>query len=74
MNRLYPSFNEMKLKLFSDQRIIIENFKELKDLNEGLIIVDQYFIYGTFLKISKMDPSKMEIYGTIKEIKIIQEK
>lgn len=68
MNQLLGDFQEIKLRLFSDRRIIIENYKKLKDINNDIIVIDNYIIVGNFLKIRKMDPMMIEIYGEINEI------
>lgn len=71
MNKLMPEFSEIKLKLYQNQRILIENYRILKDIAEDMIIVDNYCIVGTFLKITKMNDNTMEIYGKVKEIIVI---
>lgn len=71
MNKLMPEFTEIRLKLYQNQRILIENYRKLKDLSEDMIVVDNYCITGTFLKITKMNDFTMEIYGKIKEIIVI---
>lgn len=58
----------IKLSIYSDQRIIIENYGKLMDLNEDLIKVDIYTILGTFLKINQMDSYMIEIIGTISQV------
>lgn len=61
-------FNQIKLSIFNNQRIIIENYNELLDIGEELISVDIYTISGNFLKITKMDNYMMEIQGIIRQI------
>lgn len=68
MNPLLEDFQEIKLRLFSDRRIIIENYKKLKDINNDSIVIDNYVIVGNFLKVRKMDPMIIEIQGEINEI------
>lgn len=63
-------FNQLKLSIFSNNRIVIENYNELIDINEEEITVDRYQILGTFLKITKMDNFFIEIEGTIRQIVI----
>jgi hypothetical protein len=58
----------IKLSIYSDQRIIIENYGKLMDLNEDLIKVDIYTILGTFLKINQMDSYMIEVIGTISQV------
>lgn len=64
--------NKIKLTLYKNEKIIIENYRELKDITEEFIIVDFYQIVGTFLKIKRMDNYMIEIYGKISQIKIIK--
>ena len=71
MKKLMPEFKEIRLRLYKNERIVIENYHELKDLAEDVIAVDNYIIIGAFLKISKMNASAMEIYGKIKEIILV---
>jgi hypothetical protein len=70
MNQVLGDFKEIRLRLFSDRRIIIENYQELKDIGNDTIVIDNYIITGNFLKISKMDPMMIEIYRDINEILI----
>ena len=63
--------SKIKLTIYKDEKIIIENYQELKDINEEYIIVDLYRIAGTFLKIKKMDNYMIEITGTMSAINII---
>ncbi|HOA64120.1 MAG: hypothetical protein GX203_05630 [Acholeplasmataceae bacterium] len=61
-------FNQLKLSIYEDKRIIIENYQELIDITEEQITVDYYTIVGTFLKITTMDDYFMEIKGTVRQI------
>lgn len=70
MKALLGDFQEIKLRLFSDRRIIIENYNQLKDIKDDSIIIDNYIIVGNFLKLRKMDPMMIEIQGEIHEILI----
>lgn len=63
---------DLKLKLFENEKIIIDNYQKLHDFQKDYLIVDQYLIKGDFLKISKMDEMTVEIYGKIKEIKVLE--
>jgi len=62
--------NKIKLSLYKDEKIIIENYNELKDISENTIFVDIYKIGGQFLKIKRMDNYMIEISGSISGIKI----
>lgn len=63
---------EIKITLHSDNHIIIRNFNELKDINDDYILIDNYLLIGKLLKITVLDESYIEVYGKIKEIKIIK--
>jgi hypothetical protein len=66
-------FNEeIKIVLYSDKRIVIRNFKELKDINDDYILIDMYLFIGKLLKITILDEGYVEIYGKINEIKVIE--
>ena len=65
-------FNEeVKVILDSNKHVIIKNFKELKSINDDYILVDNYLLIGSLLKITILDESYIEVYGKITEIKII---
>lgn len=65
-------FNEeVKVILDSNKHVIIKNFKELKSINDDYILVDNYLLIGSLLKITILDESYIEVYGKITEIKIV---
>ena len=64
--------DEIKVVLYSDKRIVIRNFKELKDINDDYILIDSYLFIGKLLKITILDEGYVEIYGKISEIKVIE--
>jgi hypothetical protein len=64
--------DEIKIVLYSDKRIVIRNFKELKDINDDYILIDMYLFIGKLLKITILDEGYVEIYGKINEIKVIE--
>ena len=65
-------FNEeVKVILNSNKHVIIRNFKELKSINDDYILVDNYLLIGSLLKITILDESYIEVYGKITEIKIV---
>ena len=68
MNQLLGDFQEIKLRLFSDRRIIIENYKKLKDINNDIIVIDNYIIVGNFLKFRKIYKKMIKKYGEVREI------
>ena len=62
--------NRIKLSIYKNEKIIIENYQELKDITDINVVVDIYNIKGTFLKIRKMDNYMIEISGVISQIHI----
>ncbi|HHU55455.1 MAG TPA: hypothetical protein GXZ48_02030 [Acholeplasmataceae bacterium] len=64
--------SKIKLTLYKNEKIIIENYQELKDISEEFIVVDLFKINGSFLKIKRMDNYMIEIYGKISQIAINQ--
>lgn len=62
--------NRVKLSIYQNEKIIIENYQELKDITDTSVIVDLYIINGNFLKIKKMDNYMIEISGVISQILI----
>jgi len=60
--------NELKLTLYGDGRIVIENYQKLLDLKEELIKVDIYTIVGNFLKLTRMDSYMLEVVGSIHQV------
>ena len=60
--------SRIKLTIFKNEKIIIENYLKLNDISENKIIVDMYNINGDFLKIKKMDNYMIEISGIISQI------
>ena len=62
--------SKIKLTIYKNEKIIIENYQELKDISDDEIIVDLYRINGSFLKIKKMDNYMIEILGSVAAINI----
>ncbi|MFY9422331.1 MAG: YabP/YqfC family sporulation protein [Bacilli bacterium] len=60
----------IKLSIYGNKRIVIENYRRLLDLNEELIRVDIYTIVGKFLKLTQMDSFMIEVLGAIQQILI----
>lgn len=55
----------IKITLFDNKRVIIENYDRLKNLSKELIIIDKYYINGSDLRLHKMDELIIEIIGNI---------
>lgn len=62
--------NLIKLSIYKNEKIVIENYKELRDIHEEEIVVDIYTIKGLFLKIKRMDNYMIEIEGIISQIRV----
>ena len=63
---------EQKLSItYTKEKIIINNFSNIYDIKDDLIIIDDYQIIGNFLKVTSIENRCLEIVGTIKEIKIL---
>lgn len=60
--------NRVKLSIYKNEKIIIENYQELMDITDTSVVVDLYQIHGNFLKIKKMDNYMIEISGIISQI------
>lgn len=61
----------IKLILKSREQIIVKNYHHLQDITDSSIQIDDYLITGLFLKIMTLDEELIQIYGKIKEIKIL---
>ncbi len=66
--KFIPEYNCSILRMFDQQKIIIENYHEIIDISPDSIIVDQYIIVGEILRVTRLDQVVIEIYGKIKEI------
>lgn len=62
------NYMNVKITIYADKRIVIENYNKLYDLSESLIKVDIYSIYGKFLKLKQMDNYMIEIFGDINQV------
>ncbi|HHZ18798.1 MAG TPA: hypothetical protein GX390_05875 [Acholeplasmataceae bacterium] len=58
----------VKLTIYRDERIVIENYDRLIDLTAETIKVDIYTIVGKFLKLTRMDGYMIEVVGEVGEI------
>lgn len=62
--------SNIKLSIYSNQRIIIEDYHQLLDLTDEMIKVDIYTILGKFIKLIQMDSYMIEVVGTIHQVLI----
>ncbi len=57
------TMNKLKLSIYENNRVVVENYDELREITDNEIIVDEYKILGDFLKIRRMDDYIVEIVG-----------
>lgn len=70
MNKLIPDLFETKLKLYQYNKLVIENYMNMIEIQNDIIIIDKYNIRGSNLKINYLNQFIVEIYGEIFEIVI----
>ena len=71
MKKLFSEFYDFKLCLYNNERVIIENYKTVVNIEDNSIHIDNVLILGNFLKITKLNSIKVEIIGDIHEISLI---
>lgn len=64
---------DLKITIFNNNKIIIENYNNLIDIKETLIIIDNYKINGENLQIKEIDDYLIIIYGIINNIDIVND-
>lgn len=64
---------DLKITIFNNNKIIIENYNNLIDIKETLIIIDNYKINGENLQIKEIDDYLIIIYGIINNIYIVND-
>ena len=67
-NHIIPNLNESILKLSNKKDILINNYKELLELEKTKVITSDYVVEGEDLIVKKMDKYTIEISGKIKRI------
>jgi len=63
-----------KLSLYNNERVVIENYNNICDIEESYIIIDNYKIEGTNLKIKQIEEYFIIIIGLINKITIRSDK
>lgn len=63
----------LKLILYDNYKVIVENYNELKEITNEKIIIDCYFIFGQNLKIVTIDEFLIQINGKINNIEYISD-
>lgn len=64
---------DLKITIFNNNKIIIENYNNLIDIKETLIIINNYKINGENLQIKEIDDYLIIIYGIINNIDIVND-
>lgn len=69
-DKMYKS----KLSMYGNEKLTIENYNNLIDLNDNLIIIDNYIIEGNNLRIKEINEYNIIILGCFKIISLSDEK
>ena len=73
VNIVKKNKNNIKLSIYNNTKIVIENYNNIIDLNDNKIIIDNYNIIGTNLKIPSIDEYYIIITGLINNINIVDD-
>lgn len=57
-----------KLSLYNNEKVVIENYNNIRDINDDCIIIDKYYINGENLKIKQIEEYFIIIIGVINSI------
>ncbi len=68
MYKLIPDFEQTKITLWDNQKIVFENYQKLNDISNEIIKIDKYIVKGKNLKIEELNRFIIKIYGEIKEL------
>lgn len=68
MHKLIPEFEQTKVTLWDNQKIVFENYQKLSDISNEIIKIDKYIVKGKNLKIEELNRFIIKIYGEIKEL------
>lgn len=68
MHKLIPEFEQTKITLWDNQKIVFENYQKLRDISNEIIKIDKYIVKGKNLKIEELNRFIIKIYGEIKEL------
>lgn len=68
MHKLIPEFEQTKITLWDNQKIVFENYQKLSDISNEIIKIDKYIVKGKNLKIEELNRFIIKIYGEIKEL------
>ena len=73
VNIVKKNKNNIKLSIYNNTKIVIENYNNIIDLNDNKIIIDNYNIIGNNLKIPSIDEYYIIITGLINNINIVDD-
>lgn len=73
VNIVKKNKNNIKLSIYNNTKIVIENYNNIIDLNDNKIMIDNYNIIGTNLKIPSIDEYYIIITGLINNINIVDD-
>jgi hypothetical protein len=67
------SKDNIKISLYNNTKIVIENYNKIIDLNDNIVIIDNYEINGQNLKITNIDEYYIIINGNINNLSIVDD-
>lgn len=68
MNKLIPEYSVLTFKMYDGKTLIIENYKQLIDVSDQCIEIDNYLLKGENLKIDTLNQFMLKVHGVFKEI------
>ena len=73
VNTMKKSKDNIKISLYNNTKIVIENYNKIIDLNDNIVIIDNYEIKGLNLKITNIDEYYIIINGSINNLSIVDD-
>lgn len=73
VNIMKKSKDNIKISLYNNTKIVIENYNKIIDLNDNIVIIDNYEIKGLNLKIANIDEYYIIINGKINNLCIVDD-
>ena len=71
VKNILPKMNESILKVFSDRKMVVENYHFMDELSDDKIVLRDYIIEGKKLIVKRMDGFLIEIEGDIDKITLV---
>lgn len=65
---------DSKITIFNNNKVVIENYNNLIDINDNIIIIDNYEVNGNNLQIKEINDYLIIIIGIIHNIIIVNDK